>query len=311
MKLPVIAFSAFCAMMLATGCSQDEPVPSQAGGNSTQVPLAVTSAEIQAEVTVTRAASLLGFDSRIGVFLGNDIENKFYATNSNVQYFYSTPAWIPFIESERIYVTSADVIVCAYYPYRADVTDATKVSLVPRLLAAGEVPLAYATKQTVSSNNQNVSFRMQQACSWLELAFKRGNTKDDITLSEISLVNNGLYKESLLDITTGSVTNTAAEGGKVAFTGDIALAKNTIVTRNISMPPSAALPGGLKVGVKIKEYGDKVMSTTLAGLTSLERGYKYAVTITVDGNGMDVSVEVLPWTTTTVDNGGTPLVPLP
>mgnify|MGYP000172115190 CR=1 FL=1 len=310
MKCPAIAFC-ICAAMLATGCSQDEALTSPAGGIGRQVPLTITSAALQTEVTATRASTQLGAGATIGVFLDNVAGSSSYTRMYNVPYSCGGAAWSPGTEAARIYLTSDDANVCAYYPYRNNIYN-NILSLAPRLLADGEAPLAYATYKTVNADNKNVTFSMTQACSWLVIAFKRGNTKDDITLSEFSLTNSGLYKESVLNITDGSTTDTAADGGKVTFTGDIALPKNSTVTRNLSMPPSSALTGGLKVSVKVKEYGNKVLSTTLTGLTALARGYKYAVTLTVDGSELGISsVEVLPWTTTTVNNGGSPWVPLP
>lgn len=313
MKYPVIAFSLFCAAVLAAGCSQDEAVPSPAGGNLAQVPLAITSAGLQTEVTVTRASTQLGAGASIGVFLDNAAGVSSYTAKNNVQYDCGGVAWNPVSEAMRIYLTSDDANVCAYYPYRADVTDATRVSLAPHILVDGEASLAYAAYRMANADNKNVTFSMTQACSCLVIDFKRDNTKDAITLSEFSLINSGLYKESLLNITDGSTTsNTPADAGTITFTGDIALAKNSTVTRSLAMPPSASLSGGLKVSMKVKEYGNKVLSTTLTGLTALQRGFKYAVTLTVNGTDLGVSsVEVLPWTESTINNGGNPFVPLP
>lgn len=312
MKCPAITFGIFCAAMLTAGCSQDEALTSPAGGTSMQVPLTITSAGLQTEVTVTRSSTQLGAGASIGVFLDNVAGSSSYTQQNNVQYNCGGAAWNPDSEAARIYLTSDNANVCAYYPYRQWVSK-DYVSLAPRILADGEAPLAYAGYQTVNANNKNVTFSMTQACSWLVIDFKRGNTKDDITLSEFSLTNSGLYKESVLNITDGSITgNTAVDGGKLTFTGDIVLAKNSTVTRSLSMPPSPTLTGGVKVSVKVKEYGNKVLSTTLTGLTALQRGYKYAVTLNVDGDGLGVSsVEILSWTESTVNNGGNPFIPLP
>lgn len=310
MKYPAIAL---CVAMLAAGCSQGEAMSTLAGDKHTQVPLKITSADLQAETTVTRTFTALGSGASIGVFLRNAPGGSSYTQRNNVRYNCESEIWNPVTEDARIYLTSADANVCAYYPYQSSVTDATQVLLVPHILAADEVPLAYAVSQKVNVPDMNVTFSMRQAYSWLVLDFKRGNAKDDITLSEFSLNNSGLYKESVINITNGiDVTNTPADGGMITFAGDIALAKNNSVTRNLFMPPSSSLVGGLKVSVKVKEYGNKVLSTTLAGLTALERGYKYAVTLTVDGTVLGVtSVEVLPWAESTINNGGNPFVPLP
>ena len=106
--------------------------------------------------------------------------------------------------------------------------------------------------------------------------------------------------------------STPADMGRLSFTGDIALPRGGSVIRDIAVPPSNPLTGGLKVAVKVMEFGDKVLSTTLAGLTQLEQGYKYEVTLTVNGTELGVSsVKVLPWTVTTVNNEGQGLVPEP
>ena len=312
MKYPAIAYC-ICAAMLATGCSQDEALTSPAGTPPGQVPLTITSAGLQTEVTVTRASTQLGAGASIGVFLDNVAGSSSYTQKYNVRYDCGGAAWNPAAEAARIYLTSDNADVCAYYPHRSGCDYKDRISLAPRILADGEAPLAYATHRTVNADNKNVTFSMTQACSWLVINFKRGDLKDDITLSEFSLTNSGLYKESLLNITDGSITNTtSADAGTITFTDDIALAKNSTVIRSISLPPSPSLSGGLKVSVKVKEYGNKVLSTTLTGFTALARGYKYAVTLTVDGTDLGVSsVEVLPWTETTVNNGGSPWVPLP
>lgn len=309
MKYPALAF----CVLLAAGCSQVEEAisSSHTDSNCMRVPLVIASAEVQTEVPSTRAFTALGAGSSIGVFLGNVNEGRFEMTHANVRYYYGSPEWVPNSNQETIYVTSDNASVCAYYPYRAGVSDGPHVSLAPHILADGEVPIAYATIQSTNAGYKEMSFSMKQACSWLVVNFKRGNTKDDITLSEFSLINSRLYKEYLLDVTDGSTASTTG-ADTLTFNGDIALAKNSTVTRNLSMPPSTWLSGGLKVSVKVKEYGNKVLSTTLTALTGLERGYKYAVTLTVNGTGLGVSsVEVLPWTESTINNGGNPFVPLP
>lgn len=313
--IALCALCALCAAMLAAGCTQDESLAAAAAGGVApgQVPLAIMSADVQTEVTVTRASTALGAGSSIGVFLNNASGVTSYTAKNNVRYNCAGAAWNPESEPARIYLTSDNADVCAYYPYRADVTDATRVSLVPRVLADGEAPLAYAANLTVNADNKNVTFSMTQACSWLVIDFTRGDVPDDITLSEFSLINGGLYKAAQLDVTTGGTSSfTAADGGTLTFTGDIALAKNSTVTRSLSMVPSPSLVGGLKVSVKVKEYGGKVLSTTLGGITALARGTKYKITLTVDGTKLEAtSVEVLPWTASTVNNGGNPWIPLP
>ena len=306
---------ALCAVLLASagGCSKEE-APGQGSGDGTQVPLVIATAGIQAEVTQTRAVTELGSGSAIGVFLSNPAGSTAYVPRNNVQYKHTGTGWDPdAAEGTGIFLKTDDAHLCAYYPYSPAQTT-TGVSLTAHIPASGETLPVFAGNVTASAVNKTVNFTMKQSYAWVALTFRRNNIKDDITLSEFSLVHNGLYKSAVLDIGSSTVTGTSADGSKLTFAGDIALAKNGTVQRDIVLPPTAAggLTGGLKVSVKIKEYGNKVLSTTLTGLTALEQGYKYAVTITVDGTSLGVaSVEVLPWATTTVNGGGGPLLPSP
>lgn len=303
------------ACLLAAGCSQEDALPGKEDG--ARVPLTITSASMETEVSVTRAGTTpLGAGATIGVFLDNAVGATSYSRKYNVRYNCGGAAWNPSSEDSRIYLTSDKAVVCAYYPHKnvlsTSVADrSVKVYLTPYLLADGEEPFAYATSAEVNAESKEVSFSMKQACSWVVIDFKRGDVKDDITLSSFSLSNANLRGGMYIDIMDGTESSPSLQA-TLEFTGNIALPKKGAVTRGVAMLPSASLSGGVKVSVKVKEYGDKVMSTTLTGLTALQRGYKYGVTLTVNGTNIEAtSVEVLPWTQVTVNNGGSAYIPLP
>ena len=309
------------ACLLIAGCAKDDTL-SRPGGEAPDgqpVPLSVSNADVQVSEAATRATTTLPDGSSIGVFLGNAAGVTTYTAKNNVCYTRTSGTWNA--SGEQIYLTLEDAAVCAYYPYSSAVTDSKNVILSPTLLADGVEPLAYATNVRASSTNQHVTFALKQACSWLVLNITRGSVADDITLTDILLAGNGLSKEYKLDITTGNSSGqTPADGGKITFAlpAEVPLPKNTTasapVVFNLSMPPTAAsaISGGLTIGVKIKEF-NKLMSTTIPGLTALNRGYKYKVNLTVDGTAMTAtSVEVLDWTSSTIYNSGTnPWIPLP
>lgn len=311
LKLSAVAF---CAAVLAAGCTQYEAPSVHGDGKGKQLPLVITSAGIQPEVASTRTASELGTGASIGLFLSNVPGSSAYVPRANVHYKHTTVGWqYQGASEDGILLNASDVHLCAYYPYDASVTSAAGIVIKPHYLAAGEIPLAYAPNRRINAVNNNVTFSMKQAYTWLAFSFKRGNIKDDITLSEVSVKNSGLVKEATVDIgSDATVGSTPADAGTLSFAGDIVLAKNVTVTRDIVLPPAGSLTDGLKVTVKVKEYGNRVLSTTLAGITGLERGYKYDVTLTVNGTDLGVSsVKVLPWTITTVNDGGSAWVPEP
>lgn len=315
------------ACLLIAGCAKDDAL-SRPGGEAPDgqpVPLSVSNADVQVSEAATRgtagstraATTSLSDGSSIGVFLANATGVTTYTPKNNVCYKRTSGTWNA--TGEQIYLTLEDAAVCAYYPYSSTVTDSKNVILTPTLLANGIEPLAYATNVTANSTKQHVTFNLKQACSWLVLNITRGNVPDDITLTDIVLAGSGLSKEYKLDITTGTSSGqTAADGGKITFalSPEVPLPKNTNasapVVFNLSMPPTTAtITGGLTIGVKIKEY-NKMMSTTISGLTALNRGYKYKVNLTVDGTAMTAtSVEVIDWKSSTVNNSGSPWIPLP
>lgn len=321
------------ACLLIAGCAKDDAL-SRPGGEAPDgqpVPLSVSNADVQVSEAATRgtagstraataatraATTTLPAGSKIGVFLANGENVTSYSPKNNVCYKRNANSWDA--TGEQIYLTLEDAAVCAYYPYSSTVTDSKNVILNPTLLADGIEPLAYAINVTANSTNQHVTFNLKQACSWLVLNITRGNVPDNITLTDIVLAGNGLSKEYKLDITTGSSSGqTAADGGKITFalSPEVSLPANTTAAPkvfNLSMPPTTATTtGGLTIGVKIKEY-NKMMSTTISGLTALNRGYKYKVNLTVDGTAMTAtSVEVIDWKSSTVNNSGNPWIPLP
>ena len=304
---------AFCAVLLAAGCTQNETLPGGGGGKDMQAPLVITTAGIEPEVINTRTATELGKGASMGLFLSNVPGSSDYAPQDNVRYKHTAAGWkFQGAAEDGIFLNLSDCFLCAYYPYDASVTSDTGIRLTPHVLAPGEALPAYAANQRINIANNNVTFSMKQAYSWLVLNIKRDNF-EEITLSEVSLINNGLNKEAVIDIVNdAAMHSTPADMGRLSFTGDILLPRGGSVIRDIAVPPSDPLTGGLKVAVKVKEFGDKVLSTTLAGLTRLEQGYKYEVTLTVNGTELGVSsVKVLPWTVTTVNNEGQELVPEP
>lgn len=304
------------ACLLIAGCAKDDAL-SRPGGEAPEgqpVPLSVSNADVQVSEAATRATTTsLTVGSKIGVFLANSDGVETYSPKNNVCYKRNANSWDA--TGEQIYLTLEDAAVCAYYPYSSTVTDSKNVILTPTLLADGMEPLAYATNVKANSTNQHVTFTLKQACSWLVLNITRGNVPDGITLTDIVLAGSGLSKEYKLNITDGTSSGqTAADNGKITFalSSGVSLPANTDapVVFNLSMPPTTT-SAALTIGVKIKEY-NKLMSTTIPGLTALNRGYKYKVNLTVDGTAMTAtSVEVIDWKSSTVNNSGSPWIPLP
>lgn len=306
-KYPAIVF---CATMLAAGCSQEDTVNIHEEGYDTQVPLVITGARLQTEVTETRANQEVPRGTSIGVFLSNPVGSMDYTPKINIQYTNAASSWSP--PAEDIRLKAQDANLCAYYPYDASVTDAGRVSIKPKKLTNGEGALAFANGVIANSEKNAINFTMKQACSLLVLNFIR-ESKDAITLNDLSLTNNGFYKESVLNINDGhTVNNSKADGGMLLIPGEITLPKSGNVSCYIALPPPASLTNGVTISMKVKEYGNRKLTTTITRLTQMEQGYRYDVALAVNGTSLGVtSVEKLEWDDMIVNDGGETLKPIP
>ena len=294
---------------LCASCSGELPVQPESpegGGTHRRAPLIIASAALQAGVepgseTRTGTAAEPGASTRtagytpltsgsIGVFMSNSAGASGNTEKANARYNYGTPQWVPAADADYLALEAeSNVEVCAYYPYSATATDKTQVDVSAKLLAAGELPPAYATNVTKSLADRQVAFSMKQACARLTVNFTRGNLKDDCTLSTLSLVHAGLVSSSKMNIATGVFgASTPVSGGKITFTGDIALTKGGTAARDIALPP-ATLSGGLTIEATLKEYAGKTVGVTLPTITALARGTRYTVNLTVNATSIEIS----------------------
>lgn len=296
---------------LLTSCTQGADLTVETDNSA--VPLTIASSSIQTSAS-TRAVD--GYQAltagSIGVFLDNASGVTTYKPQSNVQYVYGTP-WAASNKSESMYLVATNANVCAYYPYDAAITDKKSVDVSARKLENGKSPLAYAVNKTMNRVNNTVSFQMKQASAWVVINFKRGDRKGECILSRYSLVNDGLYNEYKIDITDGTEkTKTLATDGMITFTEEIPLIIGTTVTRNLSIPPAPALNGGLSVLITFKDDAETQMSVTLPKITSLNRGTKYVINITVNVamSTVDAVYAAPDWEDDPIkDSGDTPFCP--
>lgn len=309
----ILTFTA-AVLLLLCGCSDngfDETAgkgetPS-GGGNSQPVGMEVLDASAGELQPQTRATYSTITSGSIGVFLNPKNAGE-YDVKKNVKY---TAAMVDsktvWSSPDPLFFTAYMAYVCAYHPYvsAASYEDCTAFSLSTQAYNAA-YDLSYAKRipmnatlgtatGTESGAGNRVKFSMDRAYALVELNFKRGNIKDNVTISRIEVSGTGLYSACKLDISTATFsTFTAAADSKFILDKDIVLPKNTSatpVTQQILMVPTAsgASVSNLKLKLTFKSAGSPTVSTAVSGITKFEHGKKYILNMTVNATSVDLS----------------------
>lgn len=310
MKPMILTFTA-AALLLLCSCSEDETggTGGRPSGGSQPVGMEVLGAstgELQPE---TRAATYTTINSgSIGVFLNPKNVGE-YDVKKNVKYTASiVDGKTVWSSVDPLFFTGFMAKVCAYHPYVAGVTYENYAAMP---ISTQEYDAAYdlsfakntwmnATLGTATGSEpgagNKVKFTMQRAYALVELNFKRGDLKDDVTISRMELSGSGLQASCDLNISDGVYSNfTLAGNDKIVLVKDIVLPKNTSaapVQQRILMVPhlSASSPvSGLKLSLTMKSTGSPTVSTSVAGISKFLVGTKYIINLTVNATSVELS----------------------
>lgn len=232
----------------------------------------------------------------MGVFLTNASGVTTYPTKDNLLYSYAGGSWqtIP-----SLFLNPDNAEVCAYYPYNAAYTNSGAIPLQSGVYAA-ENDLGYAVKKTVNNNVPQNSFAMQRAYAKLTLILKRGNVKDDCTVSSIVLGATdkpGVKKSNTLNIATGTYgTAVAADNNKLVYSTNIALVKGgASVSCDYLLVPTT-VSGGLPVSFMLNGR-ERTVSVVVGSFITLAAGTHYTVTLSINGTSAVVTgATITAWT---------------
>lgn len=306
---PIAITSLFC-LLLFTGCSGDESIPVERQDN--WVPLSITSASVEnADESLTRAVTpeLLTSGS-IGIFLEGAAGTS-YAKKENIQYNYTSSAWVPNNVAETLYLGGGDANVCAYYKTKKINLSAKEAVTLTSQIFDTEQDLLYAKNQTVNgtSSGKKVEFILGHAYSQIEFVLKQDNYPNTCKVTKIAVKNANVIGSTTLNLATGVYaagtknanfnydTNptTPADGITVPATG-------TVNSNLLMVPCALANSNGTGLTLVLTVDG-KTMTATVpyAKLSALVAGKKHQITVVLKGTVIDVSVKDTPWESVPVD----------
>lgn len=313
---PITITSLFC-LMLFSGCSNDESIPVERQDNL--VPLSITSASVvNADESLTRAVvpSLLTSGS-IGIFLEGATGTS-YEKKDDIQYKYSSSAWVPNVLSETLYLGGEDANVCAYYKTTKIISVANKgaVTLTSQIFDK-EQDLLYAKNQTVNgtSSGKQVEFILSHAYSQIEFVLKRENYPNTCKVTKIAVKNANIIGSTTLNLAKGEyatgIKNTdfsydtnptaSADGITVPSGG------STINSNLLMVPCTLANNSGTGLTL-VLTVDSKTMTATVpyAKLSTLEAGKKHQLSVVIKGTAISVGVKTTPWDPIKVDGDYNP-----
>lgn len=307
-----VRFSAVCAILMAvlSGCQEEASEPLTLSQTSNMQ----ISVQVQNPLTKSMNKSTsLPDGSQIGVMLADDTgsgyENKNY---SNVLFTASgsgtSQAWS---SSTDIGLSVTKGKATAYYPYDANVTDATSIPMD----ATKEIDYLYSGEiSQLSNSNAVVSFSMKHALSAVGLEFKEDGYTGQGHITKIEFSSDGFCKTGTLDARTGEIS--AFSGYNEAFSistdsylttdedemmGDGGTVHEKMVIPDVSITKSTLY---IKVTVDGTDY-----KATCPMTTAFEQGRIYRFSLLLSNERLSLQgVSVNEWTIN--DNGSAQASPM-
>lgn len=262
----IIRCSLLILGIMLNACSQDENPTTQSANKA----LSISSVNVAGHMT--RSATTITAGS-MGIFLG---ANSLYEARNNVKYTYANGAWG---SDSPILLSAATAVVCAYYPYKSTITNATNILLASQPYTPDE-DLCYANS-TGKLNNESASWNLtlQRAYSMITLNItKNASYTGTGAISQISISNAGLPKSGTLNILTGAYSG--IQTGNLTYNPQItAIASGESASASVLIVPAAtAMSDFLTIRITVdgvSRYADLSMASN--GLDKPAPGYQYII----------------------------------
>lgn len=242
--------------------------------------------------------------SALGLFVtSGSLSNPYngVASNNNIKSTLNGSNWTL---APAVYLSPAPATVFAYYPYSSGVANGTAVPVEHNR----QTDYLYGThttgQSTINSSNPTVNLTMNHALSLVQFKLAKTNYTGAGVLTKIEISNKAgktcLYSEGLMNISTGTITNTSNKNQGVAL--------NMTYSLPTSLPSVA--PSYLKVMVlpvsATTNDGDiqilftidgKVYTYNVPASTKWEKGKENTYTVTLSGKGLVVgNITIENWT---------------
>jgi len=261
------------AVLLFSGCIDDQIKP---GGDSVALSVGkITMADLKTRSTTAVTSG------DIGVFLSG----TGYTARSNVKYSYGSPSWT---SADPLYLSLNSATICVYHPYSTGI-GSSPVTLTSQLYSSA-ADLSYASAQTKTSANPNISFSMVRAYAKLTFHITHDATYNgpcSVTNAGISSASSQINSGGALNLFTAGYTYTA--GAVSVSVSGVTIASGASWDVVVLMVPVTSITGALTLSFTVDGY--ELTGILSAGtLTALASGVNYTINATVKANTFTVSL---------------------
>lgn len=197
-----------------TGCTKEES-PQTARYNESV--LSVTPDIAGIAVSTRAALSAFPDNSMLGLFVTSGSLGANYnaiAANANVKSTLNGGNWI---QTPDVYLTPANALIYAYYPYASLNMDGTAIPVEH----SSQTDYMYGThtpgQGVINNGNPRVNLTMRHALALLQFRIGRSNYTGEGIITRIEVANASgkscIYSRGTLNIATGNITRTSGQNG--------------------------------------------------------------------------------------------------
>lgn len=292
-----VKYALIFTSLLMAGCAAYEE-PQAEGDNPLDeftTPLTIESTSLEGGVTVTRTSSDVtsGVCSLYGdgpVSINNTQMNAFQ--NHQYKYDATSSKWVANTGFGTLYLSHANVKICACYPAMTpagDYDNKTAIPLTSQPYALAK-DLSYATNQTVNRSSEGIKLSMKRAYARLKITLVKGETYSGVGNATKLQIKNQL-SSSKLNITNGVYAdkNGISTGG-VTQTKQVLISKTGVLWGEYLLIPCNPINSKTVIVLTL----DGVDLTVEIPYTPVAGEYK-ALTIKINGAAIDFNVVTHPW----------------
>jgi len=253
------------------------------------------------------SVSLSGIQTRSTTSLATDGSTISVSTlnagvvNGTSQYTYTSGAWEKTYDSPGL-LAPEGTLLCAYYPYSADITDKSSIPLSSaKYDASKDISYAYSTAVADAAHGvSHAAFSLQHAYARLTFNFScEGCYTGSKSIGNIIISNSGILSSSSLNITQPSGVYGSKNIGHVTFNAGITDFTSTS-SASVLMVPTDVLTGDLNIQIQVGSDNKLlILPAALFANSKLEAGVNYQIAVTVKANGALVlnskNVQIIDW----------------
>ena len=298
-KIVFYALAAFCL----SSCTND--TNSESGSATTPLSIAsVFISGLKTKSTTPATGTSMGIFRLIGT-------GDYTTSQDNISYTLGAGGtWAPAVSTSQILLGPKAATLCAYLPYNASAT-LTAVPLVSQIDGTAN-DICYKNAITASSSAPAVSFDMQHALSKITFTLSpSASYTGTCAISNITIANAGILKNSSLNLQTGIYTNESTPTGSVSFNPAIAgiTSGNSATASVLMVPVTTTLTGAITLTINVDGI-NKIALFDASLLPTLAAGSNYNIPVTISNAYLAVgSVSTVDWSSVAVP--GTVYLQLP